>query len=799
MQSIRTLAFSGPNEIQEIVTAATPSDEVQAIVTSLTQRSEVQAVTTTAAMGETLTGSFTLKLDMRPFGGGVYTSGNIPFDAPATIASAAGVQRTSMQEKLQAVPGVGLVNATRVGPDDVGGYTWTITFLGLQGNVPAMQLGSSSLNSIGAAVRVHTIEDGQALGGTFTLALEGQRTSALPFDATAGEMQTALEALSNVDAVVVAREGPSMRNEYTWFVTFTGFQVGGNVPALVANASLLQGLGAAVTVCDATSAAATAACAHVTPLVRDGNELGGTFSISGSVPLSVDASAADVKLALEAAAGGSLGTVDVTRAAGPDRQGGYTWRVTFTSAQGPQPMLVSNATALTGNGATATVARVSRGTQRARQNVSLPLIGGAGSAPVGHLLWSVTGSSAAAISIPFSGSAGCAALPASVVEAALERLPEVVGATVSCADTGASLEYGVEFSNAGPVALLNVSTNASTGVSTPVVVEVQAADGVPLSGQFSVLFGGQRSRYLSFDADAAEVRSALSALTSLGDVEVHREGPTADNGYTWLVTFLTDVGDVPAMTVDGAALLGTWPAAVVREERKGVLPPFNGGVGGQPYGTVTLADPTALSYTMDGVLQGIPFYVRVAAYNAHGYSEFAYAYPLGIVPHPLAPSAPVAAALTSSVPRSVTVTFSAPTQDGGAPVDAYLVELDTAPILSEVQAVTVGTLVQNEVQSVATSATDVDEVQIVQTVGTSAGVPAVTEVQTLSCDAVGGSLTLTFRGYTTAPRAAASAAVSVAFQAMGAVVYPRKVSVREPPTASHERVCTSVTAGTPAL
>jgi len=119
--------------------------EVQAFRTLADAQLEVQTVRTTAALGETLAGSFTLLLDTTAFGGGAYTTGNVNFDAAAMAGDNGAAPRTSLQEALQAVPGVGRVAVTRSPPDEQKGATWTVTFLDLEGDVPQLRLGSSSL------------------------------------------------------------------------------------------------------------------------------------------------------------------------------------------------------------------------------------------------------------------------------------------------------------------------------------------------------------------------------------------------------------------------------------------------------------------------------------------------------------------------------------------------------------------------------------------------------------------------------------------------------------------------------
>src|SRR5262249_40815499 len=84
------------------------------------------------------------------------------------------------------------------------------------------------------ANEVQEVELNDATGGTFTLTFDGQTTAALDWDASSSEVESALEALSNIDAVSVSGSagGP-------FSVTFEGSLAGTNVPLLVADATSL--------------------------------------------------------------------------------------------------------------------------------------------------------------------------------------------------------------------------------------------------------------------------------------------------------------------------------------------------------------------------------------------------------------------------------------------------------------------------------------------------------------------------------------------------------------------------------
>lgn len=81
-----------------------------------------------------------------------------------------------------------------------------------------------------------------ATGGTFTATMEGNTTAALAYNITAGNLQTALNALTE-DHDVVVTGGPGDAGGTTPYVVT--FQSGGNVPLITTADSLTGGAGTA--------------------------------------------------------------------------------------------------------------------------------------------------------------------------------------------------------------------------------------------------------------------------------------------------------------------------------------------------------------------------------------------------------------------------------------------------------------------------------------------------------------------------------------------------------------------------
>lgn len=112
------------------------------------------------------------------------------------------------------------------GDDNLYTFTWNETSEAITAGVNELQLVASS-----------------GTGGTFTLTYSAQTTGALDWDSTAGEIQTALEALSNIapgDVLVTGSVGQ-------WYVEFIGTLAATNVTQMTADDTNLTGGVALVT------------------------------------------------------------------------------------------------------------------------------------------------------------------------------------------------------------------------------------------------------------------------------------------------------------------------------------------------------------------------------------------------------------------------------------------------------------------------------------------------------------------------------------------------------------------------
>lgn len=163
------------------------------------------------------------------------------------------------------------------------------------------QIGSSTNE-----VQVITVSG--ATGGTFTLTYDGQTTGNIAYNASAGTVDTALEALSNIGSGDVSVTGSAGG---PWTVEFTGSLAATNVAPMTASGSSLTG-----------------GTPEEQTITLINSPSGGTFTldfngeVTGSIAYNADA--ATVESALEALPGIKPGDVSVTGSAGGP------WTVEFT-------------------------------------------------------------------------------------------------------------------------------------------------------------------------------------------------------------------------------------------------------------------------------------------------------------------------------------------------------------------------------------------------------------------------------------------------------------------------------------
>ena len=323
VQTVTTSTYLGANELQTIRTFGKDVDEVQLVQTLARAHREEQWVTATAPAGSTLAGTFALALDTRPTGGTLQYTGAIPASAAACCG------RTSVLGMVEALQNVGNGMVSKVKREDVSidgraGFQWQIQFNETLADLPQLQVLDASGLTLGSTVVVQTETEGNAISGTFRLTFSGDTTALIVADASAGEVEDALELLDTITDVTVQRADATPFGGFSWFVTFVHRDQGGDQPLLAP-------------VYDGTLKGTSGDPWVVTSEVRAGNTLSGNFNVSfagvdgvhpGSTVIQNGATAEEVVEALTLLPGVPSGTVAVSRS-GPDPENGYVWTVSF--------------------------------------------------------------------------------------------------------------------------------------------------------------------------------------------------------------------------------------------------------------------------------------------------------------------------------------------------------------------------------------------------------------------------------------------------------------------------------------
>lgn len=228
-------------------------------------------------------------------------------------------------------------------------------------------------------------------------------------------------------------------------------------------------------------------------------------------------------------------------------------------------------------------------------------------------------------------------------------------------------EYLITFTSYnGDAPLLEASGSDGWAGSNPVIDVEEVTAGIePISGSFRLRFGGENTAPVSHDASAEDVESALEGLIDVGDVLVSRV--VNGYGYNWIVTFVSEMGDVSLIEADGTGLTGPSASIAVSVGQDGILP--------QGYDSRELPDPSILHCDIGGLTLGEWYTVRVRAGNGEGYGPVAGGIPASIRPLE-APGPPEDVELIVLSNAMLKLVWSGPASDGGNAVSQYRVEWD---------------------------------------------------------------------------------------------------------------------------
>jgi len=705
-----------------------------------------------------------------------------------------------LQQALQSLPSIGSLDVFRQGPDYQGGYTWTVTFTSNTnaGNIPAMQVAVNSLTGVGTFVNVTTIRNGNSISGKFNITFN-KSTVAVNFDSSAPAMQTALQKIGT-GIVYVTRDGPDFQSGYSWTISFV--QLAGVVPLLTTSHAALFGVNSAVTVQiirkGTIKEVQTITTTTTNTKIRTSTrfKLNYQGQITGFIYANPNNGSCDPSLREIQVI--TTSTTDATGSGGFDHVSSLTVFAMIFSNNG-QTEQTNFIKANPAGGDCSVPAKLIQ-----QELQSLYLINGAVSVSFSSraadqtCTWKITFSS-----LPgnldqmelVTSSDG----PSSSVESGddtmsiftlqngtynaikyeLEKLANI--GTVTVTPSSASQKtctWRVTFETntgtiqtKGSLPYLKVALAVGSNVSTNITKFSSSATyngdtvsicrspnicvngtSIQLGGQFALGYNGQRTYYFDSDISARDMKIALESLSTVGTVDVTRSLADENLGYTWSVTFLTNLGPLPLITFDSLALTGTVPTIEVAVYTKGIFPPFNSldRQNGLSLGSTTLTDVQDLSIDVSNLNQGIAYYFRVSAANSLGYGDAQLSGTPYAVPMPQIPSAPNNVILSVLDDQSLRVSFDSPSNDGGNEIDRFRVEYANQAFADEVQSVQIICNITNEVQLFRTSAKVVPEVQAILLTTTYSG-SSKKEIQSVTCDASGGSFALIFNGQTTAP------------------------------------------------
>ena len=347
---------------------------------------------------------------------------------------------------------------------------------------------------------------GGAAGDKLVLTYDGQSTAELAYNISSADLQTALRALSSVNGTNVAVTDGDPAG---WVVEFIGALAMTNVPAI----SGVCGKNEKQTV--------------VVTLAAAGDKLVLSYGGQSTAELAYDITSADLQTALRALSSINGANVAVTDG---DPAG---WVVEFI-----------------GNLAKADVSAIS-GVCGKNEKQTVVVTGGAAG---DKLVLTYNGQSTAELAYDIASAD---------LQTALRALSSVNGANVAVTD-GDPAGWVVEF--IGTLAKSNVP--AITGVCGKNEKQTITLDSGVSDGTFTLTYDGQTTPDLAYNISAADMQTALRALSSINGANV---AVTDGDPSGWVVEFIGTLAhtDASAITGDGTNLVGDVKTVTVLETVKG--------------------------------------------------------------------------------------------------------------------------------------------------------------------------------------------------------------------------------------
>lgn len=526
-------------------------------------------------------GTFTLTADTpgKPFivttriGSGtnekqVITLGNSPtagtftltYSGQTTSGIAYNADAATVDTALEALSNIGSGDVAVTGS---AGGPWTVEFTGTLADTDVALLTADATSLVGTNEQ-QVISLGTVTGGTFTLTYDGQTTGNIAYNASAATVEAALEGLSNIGSGEATTTGSAGG---PWTVTFSGALAGTDVDPITVDGTNLTGkLNVSITqTTDGVAgsenevhlyhAVGASGVDGTFTINGDANATGGTFTLALSVggttlfttdAINYNATLTDIQAAIDAKAASSVsynaGEVHIVgEAAGTTLVDGATLSVRISCAINQSGVVLPTITnSLTGGTYSATAGTSVTNSSESSQTGSFYITYGA----------QITDD----IAINSS---------ASSVQTELEALSNIGSGNVSVSQTfGTGLAdsgtYVVEFigalsnSNTGLTPVIGTNsgtqyvlsaTKAWTGLSGTNEVQQLSISGSPGSGTFALEYSGVQTPLLQYNSTAAEVQTALEALSTIGSGNVSCTGGVLP-GTPVDIEFIADLGSL---------------------------------------------------------------------------------------------------------------------------------------------------------------------------------------------------------------------------------------------------------------
>lgn len=574
--TVGTTTFNGVAKSTHIVATGPDDGKPVTITTSTNNVSGYDVIVTEAVKG--VTGKNEIQKVSLPAStdGGTFT---LTWNGQTTGTIAWNASAATLQTALE--------NLSNIAPGDVivlkGGLIWTVEFAATyaQQDVALMTGSGSGLTGTGeVTVSVETLTEGSAAvneiqrvtipsaasGGTFTLTYDGQTTAGIAYNASTATVVSSLEALSNIGVgdVAVTQSGTQ------YFVEFKGAFKGTNVPLMTANGASLTG-------------ACTVSVATTTDGGPGTNELGlltftpAPWNVSQSTgykltftnPSNVTSSSGWIYEGAASSSStmvshlqreldlmtsvGAGNTVVSVRSSTDDE---VVLEIEFVGSLAATNVNSFTVTAQTGCIAPTYSVDVEGSPTDVNEVQVITLVGG----PTGGT-FTLTFSGQTTAGIAYNASAG-------TVQTALEALSNIApgdvaitgsaGGPYTCTFGGVYAGVDVsQMTGSGASLTGGTVTVATTQDSVAGINEVERVKitGTATGGTFKLIFNGETTGTIAYNASPATVQTALEGLATPvpGDFSV-----TGGDGGPWTVEFKGNYAatNVDAMTTTANALTG---------------------------------------------------------------------------------------------------------------------------------------------------------------------------------------------------------------------------------------------------